>query len=601
LHRNLGLPSYGEFAELLKEEVDTSKFVQHAKPVDLLNTGKLSQLQAGNDADWFRWSAWLSDPESYASVTPTRVGTCRISKQHLQELIDNGFAEEMPAGAPIRGGAHVFHVTEYVKQRFRVITHSFDANQQRFPHLDLPFLHEVRKTAYDGPFTVCLDMKSWFYQFPLTPDVRNHFVFSHEGSLYRWVRLAMGHRISCHIAQAALIRLTHRASTLAASTVRFIDNVKFSGEFQQVMDAVFAFVEDCIAVGATINEIDVKEWQLRSPDENRRIVAALISPRATFLGVDVDHTAKTTGIAAKTKTKITKVWAKRGAWTLHDFNSFVSLLCFCMYATGQPLHGHYDVLHAHRVVAHFGGVLSNPRDQKLFWQARFDLLPLLEPALQAWTDFALGLGAVPVHSPTTSLFQHVVVVDGSGDGYGILHVDIASKAEHSYCGTWPRRIERSTTSEPLAVRQICKHINLPPNTACLLVLDHTPAVAAVNRGHGKSRDNNEMVHRLALAFPRVAFKAIHIPGWLMPADPISRGKQLQEGGLRVRVLRKLTQSVETGETGLNFFSRRPICENRDLNRLDYNMIHSRETQLADAAAWLGLATYDALRMSAVDS
>jgi hypothetical protein len=515
------------------------------------------------------------------------------------------FTEKAPAGAPILGGANIFHVIEWVKERFRVITHSYDANEKKFPKLKLPSLAEVRESVHKGEFTLCLDMSSWFSQFPLSEAVRNANIYKHGDELYRWVRLAMGFRGACHIAEAALLRIMARASKCVPNSLGFIDNVKFDGSFNEVLEAGIAFMEDCVLVNATVNEISVKDWQTNQglgeegKERNQELVKEQICQRITFLGLDVDHQKKTAAIAEKTIKKIKLVWSHRDNWSLHDFNAYVSLLCFAMYATGMPLHPFFETLSVHRLVAHFGAFHTDAKAIKSFWSAKFDFLPEVFSSMQNWTDFCLDLGDVPCPVPGNNRFTGSIFFDSCAEGYGIIKcegVDI-----QTFSGKWPTKILHSTSSEPMGVMQLAEHVaHLPPGSSWLVILDHTPAVVAVNKGHGRSFMNNTMVNSLHHAFPGVSFKAIHIPGWVMPADPISRGVQLAEGGLRKALMLKLVQSINTGETGFSYYVSRPASTDPKLSRIDFANRLSRDEQEQCIAALLDESKDSILLRSSLD-
>ena len=608
LHRNLGLPSRGEFDNLLgRAAEDTLHFKQHAKPVPCLFIDRLNDLQSSpeNDADWRNWAEWLRDPSLYDFISAPEAGRCSIKKEFHDQLLERDFTELLPEGAIIAGGADIFHVTEWLKERFRVITHSYQANTKKFGKLSLPSMDDVRISVHKGLYTLCLDAASWFSQFLLSEMVRNVFVYKHQGKLYRWKRLGMGWTGSCGVAESALLRLMHRASKACNNSLGFVDNVKFDGSFEEVLEAGFQFMEDCTLVNVTINEISITDWKKNQEDgaegrkKNYDLVRQLITQRTTFLGLVVDHQKKSVAIADKTLNKIRAVWDRRHDWSFHDFNAYISLLCFTMYATGTPLHPFADSLAAHRLVAHHGAKHTSKEDIAAFWRLPFHMLPDIVENLAAWTNFALNRGDVACPPSGQQNFTGTLFFDSCGEGYGIIKCE-GDKIE-TFDGKWPQHVAHSTTSEPMGVQQLPEHVPfLPPGSSWLVVLDHTPLVIALNRGHGRSNMNNNTVRVLNKAYPESFFKSLHLPGFVMPADPISRGIALHPEGLRQQVLRKINQMVSDGRTGFSFYSKRPISSDAHFHRLDFANRLSRAEQTECLASWLGEPLEKILHRSSLD-
>jgi hypothetical protein len=113
----------------------------------------------------------------------------------------------------------------------------------------------------------------------------------------------------------------------------------------------------------------------------------------------------------------------------------------------------------------------------------------------------------------------------------------------------------------------------------LIVSDHTPEIGAINRGRGKSLENNAMVLSLQQHFPKSTFKALHLPGFIMPADPISRGEELKHDSLQMQVLERIVKEVKTGRTAFHAFSVRPLFRDNFLTCLDKSNTLPKDEQL----------------------
>jgi hypothetical protein len=569
----------------------------------------MDALNNNRDDEWFTWSPWLFDTSKYTTEQPVLLssipGTCTFSAAHHDELIDANFTEAFPVNAAPLAWANIFHVIEWHKERLRVITHSFDANQQQFPHLVLPSIMDVRLSVHEGPFTICLDMASWFSQFPLSEGVSNYMAYKYNDKTYRWTRLAMGHRPACHIAQAALERLATRARS-SAHVVCFVDNIKFTGTAKQCIDACLIFLEDCAKVGATVNELvecDIANWSALSDKEKLIFVESQLKSTVTFLGLDLDHTNKTSRVAKKTIDKATQIWNLRHHWSLHDFNAFVSLLSYTNYASNTPMVHHYEVLAFNRLVAQAAAFTTDRSLLKKFWSKPFphEWLNFLTPHLNAWLDSFISQG--PVACPTNELlpFDSIFFIDSCGTAAGL----IAAFADDKFTPQtkffkWPSLFQHSTTSEPRGIALIAELFPAQKLERCLIVSDHTPAVAALNRGHGKSKENNDMVQALATTFPNAAFRSIHLPGWLMPADPISREEPLTKNGIRSAVLNRFLNLIQTGGTGLKGGEKKAVFNCLGLIPLDYQSDRSRLFQAKCLSEFLCISLEEVIQLIIVD-
>jgi hypothetical protein len=463
---------------------------------------------------------------------------------------------------------------EWHKQRLRVITHSFDANQQQFPHLQLPSLDEVRFSIHEGEHTICFDMASFFSQFPLTEEVRNFMCFKRNGKLYRWCRLPMGHRPACHIAQAALDRLCRRAASFA-HTCKFVDNVKFTGTKAAITKAALAFLEDCYKVHGTVNELvddGITDWMSLSEAEQLEYVTRQITTTTTFLGLDFDHVKKTVRVATKTLEKLERIWNLRWHWSLHDFSAYISLCCYVHYAMDIPLAPEFDVLGVNRMISQYGALSTHKTFLKEYWALPMpkEWLTGMHGQLEPWVYRLASIVPMVVPTPQSMPFDALFVKDGSGLGGGIIgcFADEDWKILHTAAFPWPEHIPHSTSSEPRCTSEIVRFFGRKRFKRALIVSDHTPEIGAINRRRGKSLENNSMVLSLLKYFPNTVFKALHIPGFVMPADSISRGEQLLDGTTPMKVLEKLIKEVKTGRTAFSAASVRPLSDDYFITVLD---------------------------------
>lgn len=230
-------------------------------------------------------------------------------------------------------------------------------------------------------------------------------------------------------------------------------------------------------------------------------------------------------------------------------------------------------------------------------------MSFITPHLSDWKNRHLAMG--PVTCPTRSFtkFDAVFFVDSCGSAAGL----IAAYAKDDFIPMppifvpWTDVIQHSKTSEPRGISEIAFVFSHIPFDCGLIVSDHTPAVAAINRGHGKSRENNNMMMCLKSAFPSSTLRSLHIPGWMMPADPISRGVHLIENGLRDRVMKKYIDMVRTGETGFTFCEPRPCSTNIAFARLDNCELGSKDDQIESCSLLLNVPSSEISNFISIDS
>jgi hypothetical protein len=169
----------------------------------------------------------------------------------------------------------------------------------------LPSLFDVQHQVFSGDCSIALDMVSWFSQFDLGEEMRNSLVFAAFGKLYRWTRLPMGLRQACDIAQLALEILMWQPpdEQKKCTKLGYIDNVKFSGKREEVIDSVMAFLARCHYCGASVNETPT--------DASREDVSKLVESHHDFIGIHVDHVNQTKKNTQKTLDKIKFIWENR--------------------------------------------------------------------------------------------------------------------------------------------------------------------------------------------------------------------------------------------------------------------------------------------------
>ena len=153
---------------------------------------------------------------------------------------------------------------------------------------------------------VQFDYASYYDQFSLSADVASHFCFKgRDNETYALSRPPMGFSLACAIAQSATWQILNFEKRSTPFTC--IDNVAFAGSLRDVWHDVTLFLERCLKVNATLNDVTasmIREFLSANEEEQLRQVRSWHANQFTFLGVKYDWVSRQRSISDKTLDKL---------------------------------------------------------------------------------------------------------------------------------------------------------------------------------------------------------------------------------------------------------------------------------------------------------
>ena len=487
---------------------------------------------------------WLHDATRYEDGMPRRDarGCPRAKMPHdfVLQLEKHGVVRPIRR-CEVRGHVAMFTVTEYFKKRFRPIKHTREINdvfgKESLRKCKLVSKDQICHLVNKGSHFAQFDFMAWFDQLKYGPGVGEFCCFRSEGKFYCLDRLAMGQRQAVEVAQAVteyLLDFPERRCVAHA----VIDNVIFVGSFDDVRHDAEIFVERCDKVHALINDIEgVKEKGIES----------CIRQAGEWCGVDVDMVGKCVKLTAKTASKFHLSWGNRSMWTWRQFAAHIGLLFWTWGILDVPVHNYYPLL---RFIS---GASRRLQEDESLWDDKAIIDPAAMPVIAAWT--ALAFANEPRVVKESSAPSWFVCTDASKVGWGYVALNVATGEIRAHGQQWTRaqlkeifsrngihKIKKSVYSEPLAVYfalchllksdepkqlQFAKEISENLRTKIHVATDNSSACHTINRGFAtRSFDINKQIQNLRTAFPASEFDIdlTFIPGWMNPADDLSRGR-----------------------------------------------------------------------------
>ena len=338
-----------------------SLLVLHPEPTDRPGPSLDTLLRALGDPVLFR--------SLVATDCPAR-GAWRASRscQAVEDALGKGlFAPVRRADPPPLGYASTFPVLKSNGREARIIVDPEinDRLVDGAPAACMPHVHNVLFLASRYTHAVCLDAKSYFNQFVLSPGVSRYFcVRVRHGrrggcSIRRYTRMPMGWAWSVAVAQRSLLLLL-RACGLADCSSVWVDNIIICGESDQdIADKLAAFQRVADAAHLTFRE------------ECR-------GQRPQYLGLDIDMAAGTYCFTTKWINKVQQLVALGQApLPLRAVQSAVGCMVWWCHLTGTSM---LNIRHSLRQLAY----ATAHKDEHC-------VLP--QCCQQEWTTFSIELQA----------------------------------------------------------------------------------------------------------------------------------------------------------------------------------------------------------------
>jgi len=528
--------------------IDVPRFPLHIKNVTPINYGALEAIDVQDESlreKWRRAKRWITEPQ--AGIPRTSCTEAAFTEE--EHKLFQSCGQSVPTEAKrVRATVNIFFRPEQAKERSRVIKHTKAFNDAfgRETLLGTTLLNTKQNTraVHHGEWAVTLDMSAWFDQFALGEDVSPDFCYMFKGKWHELKRLPMGMRQAVDIAHTAMEILTSfktGPSVLAFSTSsasspsslssspsssvrkdKYIDNVRFLGTREEVIDAAATFIARCRVVGAQINEV--------GPDEDARAAAErLVHQQGEFLGVDFDYAkgGKTVKLGGKTVAKLqimSDAFSKDG-FTHHNYLALHGLLFYELQVKRA-----YPATRFHAIKEYAEISRRIQRDPGLMF-TKYKCSPSIREKIQQWIDYALANEAVPVPvDADICVADFFLITDASSWGWGAILYDTRSGRMRTWNDRWGAHFygaEKSAWSEPEAISLALRHF-FPHGTEdrVAVLSDSQTSVGAYRKGRSKCYAVNRALLEVEKVFPFFNASWYHIPGDANPTDPLSRGLDL---------------------------------------------------------------------------
>lgn len=498
----------------------------HMKKVNHMDLDALLLLPMGDDTRRYLKAAlrWVNDPALFEAALARDLPVRRkykaaaFTESELEAMENYKFASAA-ASRPPGDTSPAFPVYGFTVEQQKAgrsvlrpiweptvndAVADFAAQPLHLPTRATVLQHSTPSSA--APHIWCqLDGVSCFDQVPLHPSIRRFFTFVWRGTLQELLSLPMGFRRAVEVACAILWALLDFPRPSTVSTDSYVDNARFGGPTEEVVEAVLTFVRRAASVG----------YQLDHNPTTRAEVLAVSPTVDTFLGVCYDYAAQTRCISAKTLAKISAVGQPSTSLTHRQLACLIGLATWAGGIIEYPWHQAWHLLRRYAACA----IAWCPR-------RRVTLSPKEHAELRLLLDTCRRNKPVPILTPPPPPVDLLLITDASKTGWGALAGSPGSTPT-TLAGQWTKLLGSSVTAEPEGAWEALKAIqssNQPKHVR--LLTDHQPLVFAAHSGRAHAWSYNALLSRLATLPFHVSLA--FLPGDQNPADAPSRGVALTD-------------------------------------------------------------------------
>lgn len=259
------------------------------------------------------------------------------------------------------------------------------------------FLRLLRRLVRDvSPETVVflaqVDIAAMYYAFALHPDTAKFFTFFWDGKVYQMLKMVMGWRASCKLAQDFLaVPLAEALTKMAILCAHYIDNVAMAGLSAAVLNAEVEAVREIL-----------RQYGLSCPTDADHLLPA--ATEMVFLGVLYNGVDRTLQLLPERRTELLRrlaEWFSAPSVERDVMESTLGVLQFARattaYWTGpylQPLHNLVAVARQHgwrrvrlsagarRLISHLSAVIERWDGSRRWFRAE-------HAAVTVYTDGSL--------------------------------------------------------------------------------------------------------------------------------------------------------------------------------------------------------------------
>ena len=476
--------------------------------------------EVGKDSDFLQWcTSGRKIADALSGPIPLPGPKSKIPNSFVSECVKSKVLIPLARTDRKKGAVCVFDVPKSDPQLRRLVVDGRPVNKriakpQPFSLVNPHKLATMLKVS-NARFAQQTDLKGYFHQFPLSPEVSKYFCVQAGGRWFRWARLPMGFAYAPYIAQnTSEIFL---GPILNKWGVVYLDDIFVWGAYPAEAAAKTAFVRDRLQRAGA--EVNVKK-SMAKPAEVVDFIGIVWNLPLQSFSLPEEWRLKSSRIihdTLKLETCSLRKWWKvcglvfRAAYVL-DFK-----LCF--------------LCHTLQFVRSKAQLVSR---KKLSWDDDVAMHVATKEELAAFAVANIQTCVtVPFPSPPPIHFSIAVWTDASTTGWGWV-----SKLQNSFSGVERHgRWESTHTSGEMFVLELrAAEKGMAAaleggHTAIVLFVDNEAVKYVLRRGHSRTRLGNSILRRMSTRLS--AAKAhLHIR-WIktdeMPADWGSRQKLAGQG------------------------------------------------------------------------
>lgn len=491
---------------LLTKHRGTTSTLATEKDMDLpLHAPKVEPLNIANikNPEVKQWISSLGEKTKMRKRQKTNARKEDIATLLQANIIERCTKEQ------IRVTGSLFSVVEKLKNRRRAIYWPKALNsavEHLKPNVDLtdPIEHaRVEKNIFAATF----DLKASFYQVELPEKTREMFGIICECGCFRFRRLPMGFSISPFLMNEITKQAAEAAQTDEVKADVYIDNIRLtSNDRQKLEESCKKLRSHCKNNNITLND---------EPGND-------VHQQGDFLGLSYNYKVGTVKLGRKTfeKLQLTKI-PKRAP--RREYLEIFGLILFATRALKIHPASFYDQIKFIRKKCCTGEL----DDEVEIWpsvvkgfESWIEVLKMNKP-----TRHEIG----EPHSPDAILFTDASVI-----GWGA--VLLCGPNVFSTAGRWSSPIDCSQICEfeakaiAVAVERFC---NILQNAKTITIrTDNTATMHTLKKGTAREFELNGAIAECARAFkncsPNAAIFVSHVSTLVNPADPLSRGKPIEQ-------------------------------------------------------------------------
>lgn len=452
---------------------------------------------------------WTCDPEHYTQFSKELPRFRRYKSRLLRGDWIMLYTSKKLIKIRPRCSVRSFFVVEWGKRRRRpIFWPDLNAIIRRY-HLSkstIPLKRTVRRNGLTGQWSLQYDFIGWYDQLPLHKLISKYFAVDGKMCLST---LPMGFRPACEVAQTISEVLADHDLPAGVTADVYIDNVRFVGDKEAVIQAGKQFLSRCATVGAQVDNVHAEPKQI---DE--------------FLGEKYDYVKKTRSLTEKSLEKLKFVRQRlesQESFTNRQLAGIFGLVFYAAEVLQMPLCQLFQLMKWYR---------SKMQEVGTEWNARTDIPKNIKEDIGNWIDLLLENKEVPMFDTREDGSYEAdltLTVDACETGWGCV-----ATTEHStqeYGAMWSdvdhqqHNLLSSVSSEPLGMWRAVTRFVSTGMKKVIIYTDHQPLVFAASRGIAKADTYNKLMCQLRETYPDIKFELRFISGEKnVIADFLSRRK-----------------------------------------------------------------------------